>query len=167
MEALPSASELATRDGSFETRMQERRRQRERRTTELFEPPGFEDLFRVEMQTVSYKKLADIALRHQRQRDEALQALYIAADQVLTATVGFRKVGPDGELQELDEPLTWGDLARAFDPTIDATVRPRAALIRLLEGAGVVELNGDWYTWNTRGNAQVDRELQEDFPETP
>lgn len=163
MEAMPTGPELAARDASFEERLQERRRQREQRTTELFEPPGFEDLFRVEMQAVSYKRLADIALKHQRQRDEALQALYISADQILAATVGFRKVGPEGELQELDGPLTWVDLARGFDPTLDATVRPRAALIRLLEGAGVIELNGDWYTWNTRGNAQVDRELSEDF----
>ena len=69
--------------GSFEARMQERRRQREQRSTELFTPPGFEDLFRVELRVVGYRRLADISLRHQRQADEGMQALYIAADQLL------------------------------------------------------------------------------------
>ena len=151
--------------GSFEARMQERRRQRETRTTEMFEPPGFEDLFRVEMQVVGYKRLADIALRHQRQRDDGLRSLYIAADQIIAATVAFHLVKDDGSLDEIDDG-SWLGIAQRMYPELDATTRPRVAVIRLLEGPGVLELNNDWYAWNTRGNVDVERELGLDFSET-
>jgi hypothetical protein len=150
--------------GSFEARMRERRHQREARTTQMFEPPGFEDLFRVEMQVLGYRRLADIALAQQRQRDESLRALYIAADQVVAATVGFHLVMADGTLDEVEDG-SWLAIARRMYPELDGTARPRVAVIRLLEGPGVLELNNDWYAWNTRGNVDVDRELGLDFSE--
>jgi len=162
---MPEISQEFALDTSFESRLQERRKQRESRTTETFDTPGFEDLFKVEMQAIGYKRLADLTNRHARVRDESLRTLYIAADQVLAATVAFHKVMPDGTL-ELAEGATWMALAKAFDPTLDGTVRPRAALIRMLDGTGVLELCNDWYVWNTRGNAQVDKELGADFQET-
>jgi hypothetical protein len=153
----------AGRDGSFEQRMQEVRRQREQRTTELFDVPGFEGIFRVEMRVLGAKRMSDIAFAHARQRDDSLRVLYVQADQVLAATVGFHKVGEDGALEEADG-MTWLDAARAYDPNLDATIRPRVALIRLLDdGKGLGELHGDWYTWNTRGNESVNQELTEDF----
>jgi hypothetical protein len=51
-------------------------------------------------------------------------------------------------------------------PELDENTRPRVALIRLLEGPGVLELNNDWYAWNTRGNVDVERELSLDFSGT-
>ena len=151
--------------GSFEARIRARRTEREQRTTELFEPPGFEDLFRVEMQVLGYRHLADIALKHQRQRDDAMRALYLAADQVLAATVAFHLVKDDGSLDVIDD-ASWLELARRMYPELDATTRPRVAIIRLLEAAGVLALNNDWFDWNTHGNAQVDRELSGDFSGT-
>ena len=163
----PQAEQNVARNGavpgSFDARMQERRVQREQRTTQIFDVPGFEDLFQVEMQVVGYKRMADIALKHQRQRDESLQALYIAADQVLAATVGFHKVRDDGRGIEEAEGATWLTLAHAFDPQLGPDTRPRVAVIRLLDGPGVLALNNDWYAWNTRGNGTVDRELGLDF----
>ena len=155
-------TDVEVRDQSFEDRMRARRLQREQRSTETFDVPGFEDLFKVEMQVIGYKRLADVALRHNRVRDEALRTLYIAADQILMATVGFHRVKDDGGFVEA-EGDTWLALARTFDNTIDSTVRPRPALIRLLEGSGVIALNNDWYEWNTRGNQDVDKELMGDF----
>lgn len=152
--------------GSFAARMQERRRERERRTTELFEPPGFEDLFRVEMQVLGYKKLADIAQQHERQHDDALKALYSNADIVLAATVGFYMVGEDGELSEPEEPMTWVDLARAFDTTLEETTRPRVALIRLLDGLAIGQLANEWLAWNTHGNSNIDSGLRRDLSAT-
>ena len=154
------------RDGSFERRMQEVRQQRESRTTDFFDIPGFEGLVKVELQVLGYKKTTDISLKHVRQRDDSLRALYTAADQLLAATVAIHKVMPDGSLA-LGEGMTWLDAARAYDPNLNATVSPRAALIRLLDnGNGVNELHGEWYSWNTRGNARVDGDLIEDFPGT-
>ena len=57
-------------------------------------------------------------------------------------------------------------IARRMYPELDGTTRPRVALIRLLEAAGVLALNNEWYDWNTRGNTQVDRELGLDFSVT-
>lgn len=150
---------------SFEARMQKRRVQREQRTTEIFEVPGFEDLFKVEMQVVGYKRLADIALANQRQRDDALKTLAIAAEQIIAATAGFYKIQDDGSLARA-EGATWQMFARAFDPSLDQTVKPRVALVRLLEGQGVLTLHSEWYIWNGRGSEEVDEELVKDFPVT-
>jgi hypothetical protein len=151
--------------GSFEARMQERRREREERTTELFEPPGFEDLFRVELQALGFKALSDIVMSHKRQRDESLQNLYINADIVLAATVGFYRVMPDESLDAIED-ASWVRIARIPYPELDEMTRPRVALIRLLEGQGVATLANDWNEWNTRGNAQIDRDLRRDFSVT-
>ena len=151
--------------GSFAARMQERRREREQRTTEMFEPPGFEDLFRVEMQVLGFKALSDIVMSHQRQRDEGLRNLYITADIVLAATVGFHLVKDDDVLDPIEDG-TWLSIARAMYPELDEMTRPRVALIRLLEGQGIAALASDWNEWNTRGNGQVDMELRRDFSPT-
>jgi len=64
--------------------------------------------------------------------------------------------------------MTWMDAARAYDPTLDGTIKPRVALIRLMDdGKGLGELHGEWYSWNTRGNEEVDEGLSADFLETP
>ena len=152
------------RDGAFEQRMQDVRRQREQRTTETFDVPGFEGIVKVELQVLGYRRMTDLAMGHVRQRDDSLRALYTAADQLLAATVAFHKVQPDGSLEPADG-MTWVMLAQAYDPALNVTIRPRAALIRLLDdGKGVTELHGEWYGWNTRGNEKVDGELTEDFP---
>jgi hypothetical protein len=152
--------------GSFEARMQERRVQREQRTTELFDVPGFEDLFRVEMQVVGFKPQADIALRYQRQRDDGMRLLAIAAETVCEATVGFHMVRDDGTTVEADGDPGWVDMARAYDPTLAVDTIERVALIRLLEGQGVLALNAQWSEWNMRGNQQVEKDLSADFPTT-
>ena len=166
MDTPPEVQAQAGRDGSFETRMQEVRQQREQRTTEKFEVPGFEGLFEVEMQVLGVKRMNDIAFKHARVRDDSLRALYIEADQVLAATVAFHKIQPDGDTAVADG-MTWMDAARAYDPSLSATVSPRGAVIRLLDdGKGLGELHGSWYSWNTRGNDSVDKELGRDFLET-
>ena len=166
METPLEVQAQAHRNGSFEDRMQEVRRQREQRTTERFEVPGFEDLFEVEMQVLGVKRMNDIAFKHVRVRDDSMRALYIQADQVMAATVAFHKLQPDGETAPAED-MTWMDAARAYDPNLSATITPRAALIRLLDdGKGLGELHGSWYGWNTRGNDIVDKELGRDFQET-
>jgi DNA-binding PucR family transcriptional regulator len=145
--------------------MQQRRRERELRTSEMFDPLGFEGLFKVEMQVLGYRRMADIALHHQRQRDDALRQLYIAADQVIAATVAFHMVDDDGALDPIDD-ASWLSIAQRMYPELDEATRPRVALIRLLEAPAVLALNNEWYAWNTRGNAEVERELGADLSGT-
>jgi hypothetical protein len=151
--------------GSFEARMQERRVQREQRTTELFEPPGFEDMFRVEMQVVGYRRLSAIAFRHQRGRDDGMRLLAIAAETIAEATVGFHLVLGDGTTVAT-EKTDWLEIAQAYDPTLGPDTIERVAMIRLLEGQGVTTLMAAWSEWNLRGNQEVDQELAADFPAT-
>ena len=152
--------------GSLAQRMQKRRKEREARTTAAFEVPGFEDIFKVELQVLGFTQISDIAMSHQRQRNDSLRNLYTAADMVLAATVGFwGVVGEDGELEAIED-ADWVSLARLQYPELEAAARPRVALIRLLEGRGVVELANEWDEWNTRGNASVDQELRQDLSVT-
>jgi len=76
--ALEVQAQLSS-SGSFEQRMQAVRREREQRTTELFEVPGFESLFKVEMQVLGVRRMNDIAFQHARQRNDSLRMLYIQA----------------------------------------------------------------------------------------
>jgi hypothetical protein len=145
--------------------MQERRREREQRTTSLFDPPGFEGVFKVELQVLSYKTLADIVMAHQRQHDESLRNLYINADIVLAATVAFHRELDDGTVEEIDD-ADWLALARLAYPELPDSTRERVALIRLLEGQAIATLANDWNEWNTHGNAQVDGELRRDLSVT-
>ena len=106
---------------------------------------------------LGYRQLADLSLKHQRQRDDAMRSLYLAADQVLTATVAFHLVKDDGSLDVIDD-ASWSAIARKMYPELDRTTRPRVALIRLLDAPGVLALNNEWYDWNTHQHT-VDREL--------
>lgn len=151
--------------GSFEARMQDRRVQREQRTTELFTPPGFEDLFRVELQVVGFRRQSDIQLQHQRVAHEGMRALAIAAETLVAATVGFHLVREDGSTVDAGK-ASWLEMAQAYDPTLGTDTIERVAVIRLLEGSSALALYGQWNEWNLRGNQAVEKELAADFPET-
>jgi hypothetical protein len=153
-------------DQALEARLQARRRERESRTTEMFEVPGHEDIFKVEMQVLGFRRTTDIELAQVRVKRDADRVLYTCADQVLAATVGFWLIEPDGSLAKADG-IGWVDIARAEFPEMDATVRPRTALIRLLnDGNGVKLLHAEWNAWNQGGNVEVDEALVGDFPVT-
>ena len=114
--------------GSFEARMHQRRVEREQRTTEMFDPPGFEDLFRVEMRVLGYRALADLSLKHQRQRDDAMRSLYLAADQVLAATVAFHlRIEMTRHAHERDPGSRAGSAIALQDaaPSWDEVTRPQ------------------------------------------
>lgn len=149
--------------GSLEARVAERRKQLEQRTTELFDVPGFEDVFQVELQMVGWKRLRQIAAQHERVHEESQKELRTAADQLLAATVGFHAiVDEDGNTQSA-EGVSWKGLAQAYDSKLDETTRGRVALLRLLGETQTVFLWNDWQTWMKTGSGKVERELEKDF----
>jgi len=138
--------------------MQEKRKERESRTTAVFEPPGYEDVFRVEMQVIGYSELSEMALAHERQRHVPTRNLYVAA-------VLEHAPEADGGSQN-DVGGDWVSIARLQYPELPVDSRARVALIRLLEGQGVTTLANDWNEWNTHGNGAIEQEVRRDFSQT-
>ena len=97
---------------------------------------------------VGYKRLARIADSHKRVRDEATRSLYIGADALLAATVGFQEVKADGGLEPVD--VDWVKLARAAYPELDAMTHPRVALIKVVGDDLLPEFVQEWRDWNPR-----------------
>lgn len=148
--------------GSLEDRIARRREQLSRQTTELFDVPGFEGIFKAELRAVGWKKLNTTANAHQRVHDDSEQKARIAADQIIAATVAIHSVVDDEGNTRVAEGFTWRDAARAADKKIGPEIKMRPALIHLLGATRVVFLHAEWGEWLRSGNKQVDEELQRD-----
>jgi hypothetical protein len=159
--------ERKPRPGSLEERVAERRMALESRTTDKFDVPGFEGIFKVELQVVGGKRQYAISQRHEHVHDEYQRGLRTAADCVLVATVGFHSiVNDDGDTEPADN-CSWKRLAQASDPTLsDMTLAQkggsRVAILRLLGEENVLNLAGEWKKWMRTRGVEVDRSL-EDF----
>lgn len=150
--------------GSLEHRVAERRKHIEKRTSESFDVPGFEDVFRVELRVIGPKQQHAIAQKHEH-CDEYQQILRTAADLLVVATVGFYAVDGDGQVQPAED-ASWKRFAKAFDPMLDqATLeRPgggRVAIVRLLGEEATLVLAGKYKQWVGSRGAKVDKELQD------
>jgi len=151
---------------SLEHRVAERRRKLEAETTHKFDVPGYEGIFRVELQLVGGKRQHQVVKKHEVVRNEYQQTLRVAAELLLSATVAFYAVSGDDE-DTLAEGCTWKRLAKAANAHLDDSVLEapggnRVALISLIGEDGVFNLAGQWRQWmNTRG-AEVESAL-EDF----
>jgi hypothetical protein len=157
-----SEAQVEVQPGSLEDRVAKRREALEKVTTDVFDVPGFEGVFKVELQIVGGKRQFRIVTEHERVRDEYQQNMRIAGDLVLAATVGFYEVlGDEDDTRSVD--TTWVRLARAFDKTLGDDIHPRAALVRLIGDEGLVELAGAWKKWMGQRGVKLERRLQEDF----
>jgi hypothetical protein len=149
--------------GSLEARVAERREKLEQQTTELFDVPGFEDIFQVELRVVGGKRQHAILTEHERVHDEYQKLIRSGADMLLAATVAFHAVvDAEGNTQPA-EGATWKALARAAHPDLPDTVKGRVALLRLLGENGVFDLVAAWRTWMKTRGQKINRELEKDF----
>jgi hypothetical protein len=149
--------------GSLEARVAERRKKLESQTTAMFEVPGYEDLFQVELQMIGWKRLRSIAAGHERVRDDAQRELRTAADHLLAATVGFHAVVDDEGTTEPAEDASWRKIASAADPSIDGSVPTRALLTRFLGESPTIFLWTEWQEWMKTGASKLERDLEKDF----
>lgn len=149
--------------GSLEQRVAERREKLEQKTTELFDVPGYEGVFQVELRLLGGKRQFGIVEALERVHDDYRKALSAATDMILASTVGIHAIVDDEGTTALAEGMTWLRLAQAADKKLGPEVKSRAALIRLLGENGVLDLAGEWRMWMRNRGTKVDRDLERDF----
>lgn len=148
---------------SLEQRLRRHRADLDLYQTETFPVPRWGKMVHVELGVVGYRRLARIADSHKRVRDEPTRNLYIGADALLAATVGFREVKGD-TLEPVD--LDWVKFARAAYPELDAGTSPRVALIKVVGDDLLPEFVQEWRDWNRERGEDTDGELAADLGET-
>lgn len=161
--AVPT-SETGANAGSLIDRMQQRREFLDRQHTIKLALPGYEGVLKVELKTVDWATLRKIAIRHENIDDQVTQELYQGADEVMTATVQFFEVNPDGS----ENPLpgeTYTTLARRVGRA-DASTTPRQAILALLRDMDLMLLCNAWRQWNALIRDEVMEALKQDFGTT-
>ena len=136
---------------------------------EVFPVPGWESVAAVRLRVVGFEALDKIVMRHQRVRNQAMQKLYTAADQLLIATTGFYEV-VDGTIpapsEDPVEGMTWSTLARAGIKTLGMEATPRQAMIRLVGDERLPFFWNDWLEWVKSERNDPEDDILKDFPTT-
>lgn len=148
--------------GSLEDRVAQRHKKVAAATTETFDVPNYEGIFKVELQYIGGKRQHAIAKSHEHVRDEYQQTVRVASDLILAATVGFYSVVNDDGDTKPAEGCTWKRLAAAVDPTLSVdTVKGRVSIIRVLTEDGVIVLAGRYRQWMNNRGEKVDAEVRD------
>lgn len=155
--------------GSLRSRMQSTQAAVAERHTELFPVPNWEDMVEVELRVLGWKTMRRIADRHRKIREPALQELYTATDQIITATEGFHEI--DGEKRTRVD-MDWIGLARAGEgnrgvKSLPEGVTPRQAVLALVvHDTRLMYLWQEWQDWLKSVRPEVDEEVVRDFSTT-
>ena len=170
VEEIPPAPPLEEREsssGSLEARMAARGRELERQQGEWFGIPGYEDMLEVQLKPLGYKTIRAVQHRNERIKDAGSRELANMADQLVTATQGFREILPGGGHRDL--PDGWVDLARRastennpFPP--DGT--DRQAVIFVCTDKRIVFLVEEYGRWQRAQQQRIDGEVVSDFEGT-
>lgn len=158
----------STPSGSLEARMAARAEEAEADVTEKWAVPGkFSDIIAVELRMLGWKTLRGIGKRHAKNRDQTLQELYVACDQIIAATVAFHEIVVDAEGAETYKELpgeTWMSLARRGIKLLPQDLTPRQAMLALIKPDTLVPLLlQEWMEWMKDRRPDVDREVGSDF----
>jgi hypothetical protein len=148
---------------SLSARMERRHEELSRQQTETFPIPGWEGLLEVELRPLGMRQSAKVVQRNQRTRDESTRSLYVTADLLLLATVGFRQVTGDESSAPINDD--WVSLARRLDDCPNDPT-PRQALLFLVGEERILWLYQAWEQWQRAAGENVDKELAEDFDKT-
>lgn len=155
--------------GSLQSRMQAKRNEAEGRHSELFAVPNWEDMIEVELRMLGWERLRKIAHRHRKVRNEALQELYVCADQIIWATEGFVEVDGDKRTPVQQD---WVSLARAGEGARgvmplgpESTVR-QALIALVAHDTRIMALWQEWQDWMKSSRPEMDEELVSDFRTT-
>lgn len=155
--------------GSLRSRMQSKQTATAERHTEFFPVPNWEDMVEVELRVLGWRTMRKIAERHRKIRDTALQELYTAADQIITATEAFYEL--DGEKQTKVD-MDWVSLAKAGEGNrgvkpLPENVTPRQAVLALVvHDTRLMYLWQEWQDWLKSVRPEVDEEVVRDFSTT-
>jgi hypothetical protein len=149
--------------GSLEERVGKRREQLEKKTTEMFDVPGYEGVFQVELRLLGGKRQFAIVEALERVHDDYQKAIRAAAEMILASTVAIHEVVDDEGNTQVAEGVTWLRLAKAADQKLGPEIQPRVALIRMISENGVLELAGEWRLWMKNRGVKVEKALARDF----
>jgi len=159
----PDAEQNGTaRVGSLAARIAARRDELEKREDDLIDVPGFEDIFRLQVQPVGSKTQQRIIERHERVHDRALRNQYVNADILIAATVGFHEVLADGSTRHA-EGVTWKDIAQARRPELGPELTHRQALLAVIPDHLLNLFATDYMDWLRGTGVSVNNDLERDF----
>lgn len=150
--------------GSLGDRLAERQDYLEQHQTGWFGVPGYDDLVEVELRALGFKTIRTIQKRQQKVRDENTRELYAVADQLVTATVGFREVLDEGQYRDLPDE-DWVRLARRLRNCPEAP-SPRQALLFVVGDKRLLAFAAEFEKWAGTVRKDVDEEVVRDFAST-
>jgi len=150
--------------GSLAARAQARREALLDQQTTIIEVPGFEGILAMEYRAMSYGEGRKINQRHERQRDDATRELYVAADQLIAASVNALEL--DGtEATPLD--LRWGaELAQRLGIDVEGMTARQAMMACFVRDTFLTRHWADYIEWLSTATADVDEEQAQDFQVT-
>lgn len=146
---------------SLADRMAQRADSIQKQRAEWFPIPHWEDMLEVELRAIGFGASAKIVTRHERIRDKTVQKLYITADTLIAATLGFREVLPDGKRRELPND-SWASLAQRL-PTCPDAPTARQAFLFLIPQDRILSLSSDYQLWADAQTEESEQEVAADF----
>lgn len=165
IDQLEELEEPESASPSLANRMAKRQQELARQATRRFPVPGWEDVLEVELQPVGTKRSVQIAQRAQRARDDGTRQLYMTADMLLQATVGFWELPENGGRSKRLDGEDWVSLARRLDGCPDNPT-PRQALFFLIPDERLLPWYAEWEQWMVSSSRDVDGETMRDFDRT-
>jgi hypothetical protein len=159
-------SEYVDGDSSLRARIEARRKARQSQTTTTIDVPGYEGILAAEYRVLPWQTIRKNVTRHERQRDEGLREIYVAADGLLMACENLWEIKPDDTKVSLD--VVWG-IAAAQKLGIEVTpgMTARQALMAIFEvDSRIVGHYSELVSWQQGENQELDEELARDFTTT-
>ena len=149
--------------GSLAARARTRRDHLLERKTTTIEVPGYDGILSVEYRAITYSEGRRIAGRHERQSDDAIRELYIACDQLMTASVNAYELSDEAEPRSLN--TGWGvPLAQMLGIEVFDTMTPRQAMIACFARDVFITRHWAEYTeWLSGAQIEADEEQRQDF----
>jgi hypothetical protein len=151
---------------SLQARAQARREALLDRQTTIIEVPGYEGILAMEYRAMPYAEGRKINARHERQRDEATRELYVAADQLIAASVNAHELSDDGTTKPLE--VGWGaPLARMLGVEVDDTTTVRQAMMACFARDTFLTRHwAEYIEWLSSAEGDADEEQRADFQVT-
>jgi hypothetical protein len=159
-------SEHVDGDSSLRARISERRRVLQSQRTTTIDVPGYEGILAAEYHVLPWQTIRRNVTRHERQRDDGLRELYIAADGLLMACENIYEIKPDDNRVALN--IVWGlAAAQKLGIELPANATARQALLAIFGvDSRIVGHYSELVAWQQGENQELDEELARDFTTT-
>lgn len=160
-------SEHVDGDSPLQARIAQRRKVLQSQRTLTIDVPGYEGILMAEYRVLPWQTIRKNVDRHQRQRDEGLRELYIAADGLMMACENLYEIKPPNDTKvALD--VVWGiAAANKLGIELEPGTTARQALLAIFEvDSRIVGHYSELVSWQQGENQELDEELARDFTTT-